>query len=270
MRDLPIYRSAAFSLLLVAAQLTAAGTAFAAAPVVFAAASLKTALDDVAALYRRETGHAVVFNYAGSATLAKQIEQAAPADIFISANIAWMDYLDERGLIDRASRTILLGNAIVLVAPKDSKIALAIKPGMHLAEYLGIGGRLAMANVDSVPAGLYGKAALEHLNVWEAVAGKVVQADNVRTALAFVARGEAPLGIVYATDATAEPAVKIVDKFPAKSHPPVLYSAALTTASNNPDAMNFLDFLESDTARPAFERQGFILPATGDQPGQGG
>jgi molybdate transport system substrate-binding protein len=270
MRGLPIFRPAAFSLLLVAAQFAATGSAYAAAPVVFAAASLKTALDDVAALYRRETGHAVVLNYAGSATLAKQIEQAAPADVFISANIDWMDYLDERGLIDHTSRTTLLGNAIVLVAPKDSEIALAVEPGMPLAEHLGSDGRLAMANVDSVPAGLYGKAALEHLNVWDAVAGKVVQADNVRTALAFVARGEAPLGIVYATDAAAEPAVRIVDEFPAQSHPPILYAAALTTASNNPDAAAFLDFLESDTARPAFERQGFIVIAPGDHAGQGG
>lgn len=236
----------------------------------FAAASLKTALDDVAVLYRHETGHMVVLNYAGSATLAKQIEQAAPADIFISANIEWMDYLDERGLIDRASRTTLLGNAIVLVAPRDSDITVAIEPDMPLAEYLGSDGRLAMANVDSVPAGLYGKAALEHLGVWEAVADKIVQADNIRSALAFVARGETPLGIVYATDAAAEPAVRIVDEFPAESHPPIRYAAALTTASNNPDAMTFLDFLMSDTARPAFERQGFVVLTQGGEPGQDG
>jgi len=240
-----------------------ATTARAADPVVFAAASLKNALDDAAALYEERTGKAVTLNYAGSSTLAKQIEQAAPADIFFSASIDWMDYLEERGMTDKDSRVTLLGNAIVLVAPKESDAAIEIAPNMPLADLLGNHGHLAMANVDSVPAGLYGKAALEHLGAWETIADKVVQADNVRAALAFVASSEAPLGVVYATDAAAEPAVRIVGAFPADSHPPILYPVALTASSKNPDAASFLNFLKSDAARPAFERQGFVLVAPG-------
>jgi molybdate transport system substrate-binding protein len=232
-------------------------------PVVFAAASLKNALDDAAKLYEEQTGKAVTINYAGSSTLAKQIEQAAPADIFFSADLAWMDYLEERGLIKKETRVTLLGNAIVLVAPKESGAAIDIGSGMDLAALLGDDGRLAMANVDSVPAGKYGKAALEHLGVWDTVADKVVQADNVRAALAFVASGEAPLGIVYATDAAAEPNVRIVGTFPDDSHPPILYPVALTAASESPDAAAFLDFIRSDAARPAFEKQGFVLVTPG-------
>jgi molybdate transport system substrate-binding protein len=237
--------------------------AFAADPIVFAAASLKNALDDAAALYKEQSGKSVTLNYAGSSALAKQIEQAAPADIFFSANIDWMNHLAKRGLIDKDSRVTLLGNAIVLVAPTGSDAAVTIAPDMPLAALLGSDGHLAMANVDSVPAGIYGKAALEHLGVWETVADKVVQADNVRAALAFVAAGETPLGIVYATDAAAEPAVRIVDEFPADSHPPILYPVALTSSSQNPDAAAFLDFLKSDAARPAFEKQGFVLVTPG-------
>jgi molybdate transport system substrate-binding protein len=229
-------------------------------PIVFAAASLKNALDDAAAIYEQKTGKHVILNYAGSSTLAKQIEQAAPADIFFSADIDWMDYLQKRGLIDEDSRATLLGNSIVLVAPKESAAAIEIKPGMPLTDLLGSDGHLAMANVDSVPAGIYGKAALTHLGAWDAVADKVVLADNVRAALAFVASGEAPLGIVYATDAAAEPAVRIVGEFPADSHPPILYPVALTTASEGrPSAAAFLDFLKAGEARQAFERQGFAL-----------
>jgi molybdate transport system substrate-binding protein len=256
-------RFAAVAAFLLAFQATPPFAAFAADPIVFAAASLKDALDDAAALYKQQTGADVTLNYAGSSTLAKQIEQGAPADIFFSADTDWMDYLEERGLIDKDSRVTLLGNAIVLVVPKASDVTIKIAPGMPLAEVLGKDGHLAMANVDSVPAGRYGKAALEHLGVWDAVADKVVQADNVRAALAFVAAGEAPLGIVYATDAAAEPAVRIVDAFPADSHPPIRYPVALTASSQNPDAAAFLDFLTSDTARPAFEKQGFVLVAPG-------
>jgi molybdate transport system substrate-binding protein len=256
-------RSAAIAILLLVSQAAAPHAAFADDPVVFAAASLKNALDDAAALYKQSTGKNVTLNYASSSTLAKQIEEAAPADIFFSANIDWMDYLEERALIDKDSRATLLGNAIVLIAPKESDAAVEIAPGMRLAELLGSDGHLAMANVDSVPAGLYGKAALEHLGVWDTVADRVVQADNVRAALAFVANGEAPLGVVYATDAAAEPAVRIVDEFPADSHPPILYPVALTASSESPDAAAFLDFLKSDAARPAFERQGFVLVSPG-------
>jgi molybdate transport system substrate-binding protein len=257
---------AAMATLLLTLDATTTRAADAANPLVFAAASLKNALDDAAALYRQKSGKDVTLNYAGSATLANQIEQAAPADIFFSANIDWMDYLEERGLIDEGSRATLLANAIVLVAPSDSDATIEIGPNMPLAEILGSDGHLAMANVDSVPAGLYGKAALEHLGIWDAVAGRVVQADNVRSALAFVASGEAPLGIVYATDAAAEPAVRVLGEFPADSHPPIRYPVALTAASQSPDAAAFLDFLKSDAARPAFETEGFVMvaPESGD------
>ena len=190
---------------------------------VFAAASLKNALDDVAAAYKAETGKSVLISYAASNALAKQIEEAAPADIFFSADLAWMDYLDERNLIQKDTRQTLLGNEIVLVAPADSTATVTLGPGADLAALLGADGRLAMANVDSVPAGKYGKAALEKLGIWASVADRVVQADNVRAALAFVATGEAPLGIVYQTDANSEPKVKVVATFPADSHPPILY-----------------------------------------------
>lgn len=263
---MPRHRSARFAALAAFAltvQAALSGAALSETPIVFAAASLKNALDEASGLYREKTGKGVTLNYAGSSTLAKQIEQAAPADIFFSANIDWMDYLEERDLIDRDSRVTLLGNAIVLIAPRESGAAIEIAADMALAELLGSDGRLAMANVDSVPAGVYGKAALQHLGVWDSVAGKVVQTDNVRAALAFVARGETPLGIVYATDATAEPAVRIVDEFPADSHPPILYPVALTAASESADAAAFLDFLKSDEARPAFEKQGFVFMAPG-------
>lgn len=254
---------AAIAALSLSLHATPPGAAASDGPIVFAAASLKNGLDDAAALFAGKTGKHVTVNYAGSATLARQIEQAAPADIFFSANIDWMDYLAARGLIDNDSRATLLANTIVLVAPKDSDATVEIGPDMPLAALLGDGGYLAMANVDAVPAGLYGKAALEHLGVWDSVADKIVQADNVRAALAFAANGEAPLGIVYATDAAAESAVRIVDDFPADSHPPILYPVALTATSENPDAAAFLDFLKSDAARPAFERQGFVFVTPG-------
>ena len=230
---------------------------------VFAAASLKNALDDVAAAYKAETGKTVLISYAASSALAKQIEEAAPADIFFSADLAWMDYLEERDLIRKDSRQTLLGNEIVLVAPSDSATTLTVEKGMDLAAALGAEGRLAMANVDSVPAGKYGKAALEWLGVWEDVAPRVVQADNVRAALAFVATGEVPLGIVYQTDANAEPKVAVVGTFPADSHPPILYPAAMTAASTNPEATAFFDYMRSDKAKPAYEKQGFTVVSPG-------
>lgn len=227
--------------------------------VVFAAASLKNALDDVAATYKAETGKSVTINYAASSALAKQIEQAAPADIFFSADLDWMNYLQDRDLIRKDTRRTLLGNRLVLVAPRDSTAAITLGPGAKLAELLGADGKLAMANVDSVPAGKYGKAALTKLGVWDAVAGRVVQADNVRAALAFVARGEAPVGVVYQTDANAEPAVKVIAIFPEESHPPILYPVAMTSSSKNPDAKAFLDFIQSDKAKAAYEKQGFTF-----------
>lgn len=233
--------------------------AFADDTVVFAAASLKNALDDAAARYHETTGRTVLISYAATSTLAKQIEQAAPADIFFSADVAWMDYLAERGLIQTDTRQTLLGNSIVLIAPRDSDASATIAPGFDLAGLLGEDGRLATANVDSVPAGKYAKAALETLGVWDAVADRTVQADNVRAALAFVARGETPLGIVYATDAAVESGVRVVDSFSDDSHPAILYQVALTATSTNPGAKSFLQFLLSPAARPAFEKQGFTV-----------
>lgn len=239
--------------------------------VIFAAASLKNALDEASALWAKQTGKATRISYAGSNALAKQIEAGAPADLFISADEAWMNYAEKAGSIRSGSRFDLLRNALVLIAPAgagagaDPQIALAPDLGSTLSKALA-GGKLAMANTDAVPAGKYGKAALDKLGAWEAVKGQVAQAENVRAALLLVARGEAPLGIVYATDAAAEPKVRVVATFPSDSHPPITYPAALTKDSANPDAAAFLAFLTSPPARGAFERQGFTVIAA---PGSG-
>jgi molybdate transport system substrate-binding protein len=225
---------------------------------VFAAASLKDALDDITAQYQRETGKPVRVSLAASPTLAKQIENGAPADIFISADLDWMDYLAKRNLIKPNTRKNLLGNKLVLIAPKDAPAQVKIQAGFPLAKMLA-GGKLSMADTASVPCGKYGKASLENLGVWPSVAGQVVQAENVRAALALVARKEAPLGIVYQTDATAGPNVKVVGVFPADTHPPIIYPIALTVESTNPDAAAFLAYLESPKARPLFEKQGFTV-----------
>jgi len=227
--------------------------------IVFAAASLKNGLDGAAALYEENTGDSIALSYAASSSLARQIEQGAPADIFFSADIEWMNYLDQNALIETSSRVSLLGNEIVLVAPKDSSAKLMIGPGMDIPRLLGSDGRLAMGEFNSVPAGLYAKAALEFYDVWDTLTDRVVQTENVRVALAFVAAGEAPLGIVYATDAAAEPAVRIVDTFPADSHEPIHYPVALTAGTDNTAATAFLEYLKSPDARPAFVKQGFIF-----------
>jgi molybdate transport system substrate-binding protein len=227
---------------------------------VFAAASLKNALDAIDDQYQKDSGKHVIVSLAASSTLAKQIESGAPADIFISADLDWMDYLAQRNLIKPETRKSILGNELVLIAPKDSTVAITIAPNFDLAKLLA-GGKLAMADTSAVPAGKYGKAALEKLSVWDAVAGQVAQAENVRAALALVARNEAPLGIVYQTDAAIEPGVKIVAVFPADTHPPIIYPAALLAGSTNPDAAPYLGYLESAKARPLFEKQGFaVLP----------
>lgn len=225
---------------------------------VFAAASLKNALDDVIASYTARTSGRVSASYAASSALAKQIEQGAPAQLFISADLDWMDYLEQRGLIDTASRRNLLGNSIVLVAPAASPLAeVAIGPGFDLAALLG-DGRLAVGDVRAVPAGKYAKAALETLGSWNGVADRLAQAENVRAALALVARDEAPLGIVYRTDAASDPTVKIIGTFPADSHQPIVYPVALTAdARGNAAAAAFLAFLAGPAARGAFEKQGF-------------
>jgi len=226
--------------------------------VVFAAASLKNALDGIAKDWEAKTGNKATLAFAASSAAAKQIESGAPADLFISADLKWMDWLAERKLIDPASRKSLLGNALVLIAPADATASLKIEKGFKLAEALG-DGRLAMGEPKSVPAGIYGQAALASLGVWDQVSAKVAGAENVRAALAFVARGEAPLGIVYATDAKSEPKVKVVDTFPADSHPPIIYPAALTTSSANPEAKAFLAFLSSPDATKLFEAEGFVI-----------
>jgi len=223
---------------------------------VFAAASLRNALEDVSAAWMEAEGKSVTISYAGSSALARQIEQGAPADIFISADLDWMAYLDEQGLIRPDTQLQLLGNRIVLIAHEDVEAQMEIASGFDLANMLGEE-RLAMANVDAVPAGRYGKAALEALGVWSGVEANVAQAENVRAALILVALGEAPFGIVYQTDATAEPAVRIVGVFPEDTHPPIIYPAAITTGSASPDAEAFLAFLQSQTAKELFEAQGF-------------
>lgn len=226
--------------------------------VVFAAASLKNALDDAVHRFERGSDVPVTVSYAASSTLAKQIASGAPADIFVSADLAWMNYVQQRHLIRPQTRKNLLGNRLVLVAPADSKVTVDIKPGFDLVGLLH-GGRLAMADPKSVPAGKYGKASLESLGIWDGVAPHVAAAENVRVALLYVDRKETPLGIVYATDAAADPGVRVVGVFPADTHPPIIYPIALTAGSQNPGAARLLDFLESPAAKPAFEKQGFAV-----------
>jgi len=223
---------------------------------VFAAASLKESMDQQAAQVQSQTGDKVIVAYGASNALAKQIEAGAPADIFISADLDWMDYLDQRGLVARDTRINLLHNSLVLVAPAATASALKIGPGFALAAALG-GGKLAMANPDSVPAGKYGKAALQRLNVWDSVEKQVARTENVRAALALVSRGEAPLGIVYRTDALADPGVKVVDVFPANTYPPIVYPAAVLAGGKSAAARALLEYLRSAPARAIWERNGF-------------
>ena len=227
---------------------------------VFAAASLSEALDEVGRAFTTRTGVRVNASYAASSVLAKQIEAGAPADAFFSADLAWVDYLGERGLLKRGSRRDVLGNSLVLIAPADSPLRLSIAPGFDLTAALGEG-RLATADPDSVPAGKYARAALTTLGVWQSVSDRLVRGENVRAALAYVARGEAPLGIVYQTDAQAEKRVRVVGVFPEDSHPPITYALALTVRAR-PEAARFADFLASETARQIFTRYGFTaLPS---------
>lgn len=244
--------------LVLAAQLALAAAATAKDIVVFAAASLKNALDDASVAYEKETGTKALISYAASSTLAKQVESGAPADLFISADLDWMDYLQKRNLIKADTRATLLGNKLVLIAPASNTAKVDIKPGFALADLLG-NERLAMADPAAVPAGKYGKAALEKLGVWDAVSSKIAPAEDVRSALLLVSRGETPLGIVYATDAAADKGVRIVAAFPEDSHPPIVYPAAVLASSDNAEAAAFLDYLKSYKARPFFERQGFTF-----------
>lgn len=229
-------------------------------PLVFAAASLKGSLDEVAAAFFTETGIEVAISYAGSNALAKQIEEGADADVFISADEQWMDYVAGKNLIKADTRVDLLSNELALIAPAGSGAALKIAPGFDLAGALG-DGKLAMADPDSVPAGKYGKAALTTLGVWATVEPNVARAENVRAALALVATGEAPFGIVYVTDAKAEPKVITVDVFPADTHDPILYPVALTAQGDEASA-RFLAFLKGEAAAAIFAKAGFGKPAS--------
>lgn len=244
----------------------AAAAAEAPAVTVFAAASLKTALDEVVGRFAEETGHRAVVSYAGSSALARQIRHGAPADLFVSANADWMDRLEADGLIDPASRVDLLGNRLVLVAHGPDAAPVDLTSAVDLTARLG-DGRLAMALVDAVPAGIYGKAALRTLGLWDTVAPRIAQADNVRAALALVAAGAAPFGVVYATDAVAagglETRVTVVARFPEDAHPPIVYPAAHVAGRDNPSGARFLAFLRGPVARTAFERQGFAVLAGG-------
>ena len=224
---------------------------------VFAAASLKNALDEVAARYQKQSGEKASISYASSSALAKQIESGAPADIFVSADLDWMDYVDRRNLVRAGTRVNLLRNEIVLIASAGNKASFVIGPRFPLAALLG-DRRLAMADPDHVPAGKYGKAALEALEVWPSISGKIARGENVRAALNFVSRGEAPFGIVYRTDAAADRNVRIVGAFPADSHPPIVYPAAMLAGGKNPGAQKFFMFLKSPEAANIFRKHGFV------------
>jgi len=223
---------------------------------VFAAASMKNALDDIDAAYTAKTGVKLVASYAASSALAKQVEQGAPADIFVSADTDWMDYATAKKNINESTRVNLLGNSMVLIAPKDSRIGdVTIEQGFDLAKLAG-DGKIATADVKSVPVGKYAKASLEKLGAWSAAEPKFAMTENVRAALALVARGEAALGIVYSTDAKVEPGVKIIGTFPTDSHPPIIYPVA-ATATAKAEAADYLAFLRSSAAKTIFEKYGF-------------
>jgi molybdate transport system substrate-binding protein len=228
--------------------------------VVFAAASLTEALDALDTAFTAKTHIPVKTSYAASSVLAKQIEAGAPADVFFSADHEWMDYLEQRQLLGTGTRRDLLGNSLVLIAPADSGVQLTIAPGFALVQALGAG-RLACADPDSVPAGRYARAALTKLGVWDSVQSHLARAENVRAALAYVARDEAPLGIVYLTDAQAEKRVRVVGVFPEDTHPPILYPAA-AMAHAQPHAQQYLEFLSGPAARAIFQRYGFRVVGT--------
>jgi len=230
---------------------------------VFAASSLKTALDDISAEFAEATGYSATVSFAGSSALARQIQLGAPADVFLSANVAWMDALDADGLVEPGTRRDLLGNTLALIAADPQAETVTLDPGLDLAALLGEG-RLAMALVEAVPAGIYGRTALESLGVWTTISARVAQTDNVRAALALVSSGEAPLGVVYTTDALADTSVAIVSTFPPDSHPPITYPVAAMTGRATSAVRAYLDFLGGAAAREVFTRQGFrVLDDTG-------
>ncbi|MCC2614049.1 molybdate ABC transporter substrate-binding protein [Neorhizobium petrolearium] len=225
---------------------------------VFAAASMKNALDNANKAWSAKGGRAVAVSYAASSALAKQIESGAPADIFISADLDWMKYVADKKLVKEETRSNFLANRIVLITAKDKAAPVDIKPGLDLAGLLK-GGRLAMGEPSSVPAGKYGKAALEKLGIWASVEKSVAGAESVRAALALVSRGEAPYGIVYQTDATADPGVAVVGTFQEDTHPPIIYPIAILSESRSSDAAAYLEYLKSEKAAPFFEKEGFTV-----------
>ena len=233
----------------------AAIPACAEAVTVFAAASLQGSLDEVVRMFRQSTGHAVTVSYGASGALARHIERGAPADVFLPADAEWAKYLAGKGLLAGPAKDIL-ANDLVLIAPADSKAQVKLAPGVDLASLLG-GKRLVIAHPDVAPAGRHAKAALGSLGAWNSIAKSIAAAANVRGALALVARGEAPLGVVYRTDALAEPKVRIVDTFPASSHPPIVYPVANVARLSPPAAFDFADYLASPPARAIFQRFGF-------------
>jgi molybdate transport system substrate-binding protein len=222
---------------------------------VFAAASLTNVLGELSTDWQKTSGVTVKLSFAASSVLARQIEAGGRADVFISADQEWMDYLQSRGLIEKPTRRDLVGNRLVLIAPADSKIELKIAPGFPLAAALG-GGRLATGDPDTVPVGRYARSALISLGLWEEIQDRLVRADNVRSAMMFVARGEVPLGITYATDALVDPKVRIVDTFPANTHAPITYPAAVVNGARG-EALPFVEFLGSARARDIWKRYGF-------------
>jgi len=225
---------------------------------VFAAASLQDALTMAAKDFTATTGIAIKFSFDASSTLARQIAAGAPVDVFASADLDWMDYLEKLNLIVPQSRVNLLGNRLVVIAPKEAQLTTLALDAPSIEAALG-GGRMATGSIETVPAGRYAKAALEKLGLWSSLQNRIAPAENVRAALAYVARGETPLGIVYATDAVAEPKVKIVGSFPPDSHPPIVYPFAAVTGGKA-DASRFLAFLQGETARRSFSAQGFSFP----------
>jgi molybdate transport system substrate-binding protein len=225
---------------------------------VFAAASLKESLDEAAATYQKQTGVPVRVSYAASSALARQIEQGAPADVFFSADLEWMDYLQQRDKLDVATRRSLLGNQLVLVAPKASRARVDLKRPATFLAALG-DGRLAVGQTQTVPAGKYAKASLESLSLWNGVKARLAESESVRAALMLVARGETPLGIVYASDAKAEPAVRVVATFPEDSHPPIVYPVAALRGTRSAQATAFVQWLASPAADAIFQRRGFAI-----------
>ncbi|APO94942.1 molybdate ABC transporter substrate-binding protein [Xanthomonas vesicatoria] len=256
MRPLDFWQRALCALMLALPVLATAQTA----PVtVFAAASLKESMDEAAAAYQKASGTSVRVSYAASSALARQIEQGAPADVFFSADLEWMDYLQQRGLVVPAQRRNLLGNTLVLIAPAASKVRLDPRTPGAIAEALGENGRLAVGQTSSVPAGKYAAASLRKLGQWDGLSNRLAESESVRAALMLVSRGEAPLGIVYGSDARAEPKVRVVATFPADSHDAIVYPVAVLKNSSAPEATKFVQWLSSKQAKAIFLRRGFSL-----------